>query len=208
MARNYFYFVAMAQIARFCIQRVNKQDCFWEGAVQFWHMASYIAGVLVLQDAFGRELQVVFFIWCFCCWFEWQREDYCFAIWFIVEFVAFACFYVWVVIFAVMLLRFFIVYYWLAQIARFVVVIEWCQIVIVIAIKLCVFFEQLFLQIEAQLAGFIVQLIFCQFGYWEFAYFGGGIQNFVQRFAMQFWFFCQQLFWLYFFSFEAAGELD
>lgn len=208
MVRNYFYFVVMVQIVCFCIQWVNKQDCFWEGVVQFWYMVSYIVGVLVFQNVFGRELQVVFFIWCFCCWFEWQCEDYCFVIWFIVEFIVFVCFYVWVVIFVVMLLRFFIVYYWLVQIVCFVVVIEWCQIVIVIVIKLCVFFEQFFLQIEVQFVGFIVQLIFCQFGYWEFVYFWCGIQYFVQCFVMQFWFFCQQIFWLYFFSFEVVGELD
>lgn len=48
-ARNHFHFVATAQIARFRIQRVNKQDRFREGAVQFRHTASHTAGVPVLQ---------------------------------------------------------------------------------------------------------------------------------------------------------------
>ena len=176
--------------------------------MQFRYTASHTAGMPVLQDASGREPQVVLFIRCFRRRFEWQCEDHRFAIRFTVELIAFARFHVRVVTFAVTPLRFFTVHHRPAQTARFVVVIERCQIVTVTATKPCVLFEQPFLQIEAQLAGFIVQLIFRQFGYREFAHFRCGIQHFVQRFATQFRFLRQQIFRPYFFSFEAAGELD
>lgn len=147
-ARNHFHFVATAQIARFRIQRVNKQDRFREGAVQFWYTASHTAGVPVLQNASGREPQVVLFIRCFRRRFEWQCEDHRFAIRFTVELIAFARFHVRVVTFAVTPLRFFTVHHLPAQTARFVVVIERCQIVTVTATKPCVLFEQPFLQMK------------------------------------------------------------
>ncbi|XPE48101.1 hypothetical protein ACNKHL_13675 [Shigella flexneri] len=68
-------------------------------------------------------------------------------------------------------------------------------------------FEQPFFQMEAQLAGFNVGLnsASSDTGYLLTS---GVASNFVQRFATQFRFLRQQLFRPYFFSFEAAGELD
>ena len=176
--------------------------------MQFRYTASHTAGMPVLQDASGREPQVVLFIRRFRRRFERQREDHRFAIRFTVELVAFARFHVRVVTFAVTPLRFFTVHHRPAQTACFVVIIERREIVTVTATKPCVLFEQPFLQIEAQLARFVVQLIFRQFGYREFAHFRSGIQNLIQRFATQFRFLSQQLFRPHFFSFEATGELN
>ena len=75
------------------------------------------------------------------------------------------------------------------------------------ATKPGVLFEQPFLQIEAQLAGFIIQLIFSQFSHREFCHCWRGKQHVIQRFAAQLRFLCQQFFGPHFFCFEATREL-